>query len=254
MYHSFTLKRFSLLAAVVLCLFISAQGQDAWHNGIHYNVTGQNTGEVTYLDFYYDFWDYVGYYNYYSSYVGDIDIPSDLTAQVFLPYQEPYDVSLTVTGIGSYAFSNCYELTSVTLPNTIEYVSFYSFHECTSLTSITCLGMTPPAAYDDSDIESVFDQNTYETATLYVPMGALDAYKSADVWRNFKNIVAISGGDTIPGDVDGDGVLTVGDATDLMDLILNKASAEEYSVADVDGDGTISISDLVELVDMLFGE
>ena len=33
-----------------------------------------------------------------------------------------------------------------------------------------------------------FEAEIYETATVYVPVGSIDAYKAADEWKNFKNI------------------------------------------------------------------
>lgn len=181
-------QRFSLLAAALLCLFTTAQGQDFWSEGIHFNLMDNNAAEVTYMD--YDY--YWGNFNVYDQYRGDIVIPSSVNAWVYPQYEEPYEVTVTVKAIGSFAFNNCNELTSVTLPNTIESIGFYAFLNCPALASITCMGTTPPVAYED---ESCFDATTYETATLYVPAEALEAYKTADVWRNFANIVAIGGGE-----------------------------------------------------------
>ena len=36
---------------------------------------------------------------------------------------------------------------------------------------------------------SPFDSDTHQNATLYVPQGSIDAYKSNYPWSNFKHIV-----------------------------------------------------------------
>lgn len=239
-------QRFSLLAAALLCLFTTAQGQDFWSEGIHFNLMDNNAAEVTYMD--YDY--YWGNFNVYDQYRGDIVIPSSVNAWVYPQYEEPYEVTVTVKAIGSFAFNNCNELTSVTLPNTIESIGFYAFLNCPALASITCMGTTPPVAYED---ESCFDATTYETATLYVPAEALEAYKIAEVWRKFVNIKAIGSGEITPGDVDGDGAINIGDVTVLIDMILNGAAVEDCPSADVDGDGVLGIGDLVALIDMILG-
>ncbi|MBQ2498182.1 MAG: hypothetical protein II509_06005, partial [Prevotella sp.] len=58
-----------------------------------------------------------------------------------------------------------------------------AFHNCSGLTSITSC-IEKPFAIDNS----VFSNYN---ATLYVPIGTSDKYKSTDGWKNFKNIVEI---------------------------------------------------------------
>ena len=43
----------------------------------------------------------------------------------------------SVTTIGAYAFSNCWDLTSVTIPNSVTTIGEWAFSECSSLTSVT---------------------------------------------------------------------------------------------------------------------
>ena len=43
----------------------------------------------------------------------------------------------SVTSIGSYAFSECTSLTSVTIPDSVTSIGTWAFSDCTSLTSVT---------------------------------------------------------------------------------------------------------------------
>ena len=43
----------------------------------------------------------------------------------------------SVTGIGEYAFLDCYGLTRINIPNSVIYIGYYAFSHCTGLTSIT---------------------------------------------------------------------------------------------------------------------
>ena len=57
---------------------------------------------------------------------------------------------------------------------------------CTGLTSVTCFATTPPQL--DYGVFSGVDISI----PLYVPAGSVSAYKSADQWKDFTNILPIS--------------------------------------------------------------
>ena len=59
----------------------------------------------------------------------------------------------------------------------------------------------------------------------------------------------------MPGDVDGNGSLSIADATLLVDYLLNQ-EVEGFLVeaADVDGNDTVSISDVTALIDLLVNQ
>ena len=60
----------------------------------------------------------------YTYYAGVVNIPSSANGY-------------RVIGIGDYAFAECKNLTSVTIPNTVTYIKEYAFESCNNLTSIT---------------------------------------------------------------------------------------------------------------------
>ena len=72
-----------------------------------------------------EYWNGTG--NYDSDYTGDIVIPNRVTHD---------GNTYPVKGIDSHAFYNCTSLTSVTIPNSITYISDYAFYKCNALTTI----------------------------------------------------------------------------------------------------------------------
>ena len=56
------------------------------------------------------------------------------------------------------------------------------------------------------------------------------------------------------GDVNGDGKVTIGDVTELVNIILGKNTNENTSTADVNGDGMVTIGDVTELVNIILGK
>ena len=120
----------------------------------------------------------------------DIHLPDNLSlifAETFHGCTGLTSVSIpnSVTYIGAVAFCDCVGLTSVTIPGNVTNICRDAFSDCTGLTSVYSKNPTPPEAC----AWAAFGSSTYNTATLYVPKGSADAYKSAAGWREFKNIV-----------------------------------------------------------------
>ena len=89
-----------------------------------------------------------------------------------------------VTSIAACAFDFCNLLKSLTIPRTIVSIDG-DFFNCDGLTSVTVENPTPIAIKSN-----IFSNRA--NATLYVPKGSKTAYKAADYWKEFKEIVEIS--------------------------------------------------------------
>ena len=181
----------------------------------------------------------------------------------------------SVTSIGMYAFWMCTSLKSATIPNSFNASSSYTadfwfvectgltkvtigsgiaymggmFYKCPNITSVTCLATTPPLcdAFMNSETKQRvynFDDVVYGQATLYVPVGSLEAYQTHRDWKDFQDIRAL-------GDADGDGAVGIADVTELIDYLLAGGNGLDMGAADVDGDGKVSIADVTELIDIL---
>ena len=57
----------------------------------------------------------------------------------------------------------------------------------------------------------------------------------------------------IPGDVDGDGEVNIGDISDITDYLLNGDPMNPLPNGDADGDGQITIADITAIIDKLLG-
>jgi hypothetical protein len=103
-------------------------------------------------------------------------------------------VTYTVNMISENAFSGNTSLTEILLPETITAIGSGAFKNCIHLVSIAIKAITPPtllnsAASSPRRASSVFEGVNKETCILFVPEGCLNAYKAAEGWNEFKNIM-----------------------------------------------------------------
>jgi len=101
----------------------------------------------------------------------------------------------SVTSIGYDAFRGCTGLTSVTIPSSVTSIGDYAFGDCADLTSVTSLSVVPPVPDFTGGHE--FADVPLGSACLYVPPSAIDAYSTADVWKIFGCIQAITDAITV---------------------------------------------------------
>ena len=118
-----------LLLLLVTMLSMLASAYDAKIDGIYYNFSG-NEAEVTYEYVREGIDEYTCdiYYIYFSNYSSAVVIPESVTYN---------GKTYRVTSIGSYAFYNCSDLTSVTIPNSVTSIRYAAFSGCSGLTSVT---------------------------------------------------------------------------------------------------------------------
>lgn len=122
--------------------------------------------------------------------VTDLVIPEGVTSDMSLAFAQCTSLTSVVfsdcvKAIGRFAFDGCTNLTSVTIPASVTKIGYLPFRNC-GLTSIYLLNATPPAADGES-----FDDNSYRNATLYVPMEAVETYRTMEPWKNFTDIQGV---------------------------------------------------------------
>nr|MBP7473070.1 leucine-rich repeat domain-containing protein [Prevotella sp.] len=91
----------------------------------------------------------------------------------------------SATSIGDYAFQGCMGLTSVAIPSSVKNIGQEAFSGCTKLLEVICMSSTPPI----SSHSNIFDNNTYNNGTLYLPIGSVNLYATTSPWSSFLNII-----------------------------------------------------------------
>lgn len=137
----------------------------------------------------------------------NVIIPNSVTIISQFAFEKCVNLSSVVIGecvtkIEQSAFSYCESLKSITIPDRVEEIHAGAFHRCSSLESVTigsgvtimadavfsycinlknvyCKAVTPPNA---GNLMFVF---IAEVPKIYVPMGAVEAYKSAVGWNQY---------------------------------------------------------------------
>jgi hypothetical protein len=91
-----------------------------------------------------------------------------------------------VTSIGYEAFYDCRSLTEITIPSKVTSIDRWAFGACGELADIYCFAPKVPETHKEA-----FYNSYPEYITLHVPASSVNAYKSQEPWKNFKNIVKI---------------------------------------------------------------
>ena len=182
-------------------------------NGIVYNIN-DGKAQVTYE---YGWDTHYEDEEPYSNYSGDVVIPNTIT----------YNGSVyPVTSIGDFAFNNCDQMTSITIPSSVTSIGDYAFWCCSSLTAVR-VGWEIPLSLS---YYNYLQESNYANATLYVPQGSKAAYQAAEYWKDCKEIVeyaitSITFADANVKaicvqnwDTDGDGELSFDEAAVVTDL------------------------------------
>ena len=165
---------------------------------------------------------------YADGYSGAVVIPEAVSCE---------GLTYSVTAIGESAFSGCSALTSVEIPASVTRIDMSAFVGCSSLTSVNLTGSIPPVLDNGS-----FADSQYADVVVRVPEDAVDAYKAADAWKEFKNI--ISSDVTFIEQIDDDATafeVTAGG------LVLTAAEGKTVAVYSINGA-------LVEKIDSYAGE
>lgn len=167
-------------------------------------------------------------------------IPSNVTSiagHAFSGCQGLKSVTIpnSVIKIGNYCFFLCSGLSSITIPNSVDTIGIAAFYNCSGLTSLTignmvkriednaftgCNSLDDVYCYVQSVPQTnynVFNTSSINSATLHVPSEAVEQYKEAEPWCNFKEVVALTEEDPNPAAV-------------LLQSTANRKIADTYSL------------------------
>lgn len=175
---------FKNLLTALMCMVSLAVYADGTKVGDYYYLFDATTGEASIT---------CGSGNY----SGSVIVPETVTVS---------GTSYSVTSVDAFAFSDCTELTSVTLPSSITVIGWGAFSGCSSLKNVTLgtnVSLIAPEAFSgcaalasiksqNDAAPSIYHASTVDgvnhTADVFVQPTAINTYKNAFVWKDFSNI------------------------------------------------------------------
>ncbi len=94
-------------------------------------------------------------------------------------------IPTSVTSIADETFNLCSSLASVIITEGVTSIGDAAFYQCTNLIELTVLATIPPIVSSSS----FYDVD--RSIPLYVPAASIEAYRTADVWKEFTNILPL---------------------------------------------------------------
>jgi hypothetical protein len=89
----------------------------------------------------------------------------------------------SLLSIGGSAFEECENIISITIPYNVTTIDSYAFRRCRGLKYLFCKAITPPNLGND-----IFEYIPSDLK-IYVPLMALDTYKSASGWSAYADAI-----------------------------------------------------------------
>ena len=118
--------------------------------------------------------------NKISAEISNLENVNKLTYLLGREIVELYEGDLVnTTAIRKYAFSDCTNLISVTIPDSVTTIGTWAFSGCSSLGNIYMYPTIPPTLADINTIPT--------TATIHVPVGSGEAYRNATNWSYYSS-------------------------------------------------------------------
>ena len=102
---------------------------------------------------------------------------------------ESITIPTGVTKIGHSAFNQATLLFSIKLPITLTEIGDWAFADCLNLNTISCYALEPPTISSNTFFGS---DPIYNNPSVYVPAYCIEAYKNAEHWKWFTQILPIN--------------------------------------------------------------
>ena len=130
-----------------------------------------------------------------SLHLRDIVIPDGVTTigmQAFMGCENIASIiiSRSTTSIGDFAFCDCTSLTNITIPDNVTAIGESAFLHCDNLSEVYCKSKIPPTPMYvyEGYYWGAFDECA-PNIKLYVPRESVDAYKTADGWKEYADVI-----------------------------------------------------------------
>lgn len=187
---------------------------EGYYNGYYYNKNNDRTADIT-------------------GYDGDAE-------ELVIPRKIG---SYQIKSINDNAFKDCTTLKSVTIPVGVTDIGDYAFLNCNNLKNVTISS----SVINIGQYTFGFRKSKYTNDYIKIDGFTISGVKGsiAEEYANEVGFDFVAIEEEIIGDVDGNGAISVSDATLIQKYLadLTEFTAEQIKIADVNGDGVVNVHD-----------